>query len=208
VISYPREFQELAAWINEPDLPILTQEFLADQLHLGGEVTPLITSKVNVFHSATATFFAPSDPSGIRGMRSECIRSTPSWQGKGPRRDCVFVTEDDEKPGVQGLNIARVRLFFSLRYDSTEFPCALVEWFTRVGLDQVTGMWIVRPDFIRNRRNKSVVHLDAFLRAAHLIPVYGSDRLPLEIDAAISLDTFRAYYVNKYIDHHAHEIAF
>jgi hypothetical protein len=208
VIDYPQNFQELAAWINEPDLPILTQGFLADQLHPGGEIIPLLISKVNVFHSATATFFAPSDPSGIRGMRRELIRSTPSWRRKGPRRDCVFVTEDDEKPGVRGLNIARVRLFFSFRYGSTEFPCALLEWFTRVGLDKVTGMWIVRPDFIRNRHNKSVVHLDALLCAAHLIPVYGSDRLPLEIGTMTSLDTFKAYYVNKYIDHHAHEIAF
>ena len=143
-------------------------------------------------------------------MQRERIRSTPSWRGQGLRRDCVFVTEDDEKPGVQGLNIGRVTLFFSFLYDGTEYPCALLEWFTRVGLDQVTGMWIVRPDFIHagNGRNKSVVHLDALLRAAHLIPVYGSELLPLEIDAIVSLDTFRAYYVIKYIDHHAHEIAF
>ncbi|KAH9957482.1 hypothetical protein BGW80DRAFT_1185947 [Lactifluus volemus] len=210
IIDYPRNFQELAAQINEPDLLILTQGFLADQLQLSGEIMPLITSKVSVFHSATATFFAPSDPSGIHGMRRERIRSTPSWRGQGPRRDCTFVTEDDEKPGVRGLNIARVTLFFSFLYYGTEYPCALLEWFTRVGLDQMTGMWIVRPDFIRtgNRCNKSVVHLDALLRTAHLIPVYGTERLPLEIDAINSLDTFRAYYVNKYIDHHAHEITF
>ncbi|KAH9957036.1 hypothetical protein BGW80DRAFT_1257454 [Lactifluus volemus] len=37
----------LAAQINEPDLPILTQGFLADQLHLSGEIMPLITSKIS-----------------------------------------------------------------------------------------------------------------------------------------------------------------
>ncbi|KAH9954878.1 hypothetical protein BGW80DRAFT_1439609 [Lactifluus volemus] len=208
-INYPRNLQDLAAQINEPDLPILAQGFLADQLHLSDESMPVITSKVNVFHSAVATFFAPSDPSGIRGMRRERVRSTPSWRGTGPRRDCVFVTEDDEVPGVRGLNVAHISLLFSFIYYGTVFPCALVEWFTRVRLDRVTGMWIVRPDFIRNRRNKSVVHLDALLRAAHLIPVYdASERVPLEIESTISLDTFKAYYVNKYIDHHAHEIAF
>ncbi|KAH9952562.1 hypothetical protein BGW80DRAFT_1440399 [Lactifluus volemus] len=161
---------DLVAQINEPDLPILAQGFLADQLHLSNESMPTglgdCPMYLNVFHSAVATFFAPSDPSGIHGMRRK-------HQGTGPRRDCVFVTEDDEVPGVQGLNVA------------------------------------LCPDFIRNRRNKSIVHLDVLLHAAHLIPVYdASECVPLEIESTISLDTFKAYYVNKYINHHAHEIAF
>jgi hypothetical protein len=212
VRNYPQTLQELAAKLNETDLPVLTLGFLADQLGAGpgGALANFlrITTTVHVFHSATATFFAPSDPSGIRGMRREYIRATPSWRGKGPRYDTVFVVEDDEKPGVRGLNVARIRLFFSFTYNDVEFPCALVEWFTRVGVDHVTGMWVIRPDYIRNRRNRAVIHLDAILRAAHLIPIYGSDPLLLEINSSISLDTFRGYYVNKYIDHHAHEIVF
>ncbi|KAF9522082.1 hypothetical protein CPB83DRAFT_777613 [Crepidotus variabilis] len=35
---------------------------------------------VDVFDSARATFFAPSDRLGIAGMRQELIRSTPSWR--------------------------------------------------------------------------------------------------------------------------------
>ncbi|KAH9974793.1 hypothetical protein BGW80DRAFT_1490177 [Lactifluus volemus] len=210
--NYPQTLQELAAKLDETDLPALTQRFLADQLGAGpgGALASFlrITTTVHVFHSATATFFAPSDPSGIRGMRRECIRATPSWRGKGPRHDTVFVVEDDKKPGMRGLNVARIRLFFSFTYNDVKFPCALVEWFTRVGVDHVTGMWVIRPDYIRNRRNRAVIHLDAILRAAHLIPIYGSHPLPLEINSSISLDTFRGYYVNKYIDHHAHEIVF
>jgi hypothetical protein len=52
-----------------------------------------------------------------------------------------------------------------------------------------------------------VVHLDAIMRGAHLIGVAGphffwpSDR---SFTFANSLDYFRACYVNKYIDYHAH----
>jgi hypothetical protein len=109
---------------------------------------------------------------------------------------------------MRELNVACIQLFFSFRYNGVEFPCTLVEWFTRVGVDHLTGMWVMHPDVICNRRNRGVIHLDAILCAAHLIPIYGSDPLPLEIDLLISLDTFKGYYVNKYIDHHTHEIIF
>ena len=38
--------------------------------------------------------------------------------------------------------------------------------------------------------------------------VAGHAYLPLEFTFQDSLDSFQAFYVNKYIDHHAHEIAF
>ena len=69
-------------------------------------------------------------------------------------------------------------------------------------------MWVVQPDIIRGRRKKSVLHLDTFYRGAHLIPVYGKEKLPVGFHFSYSLDAFRAFYVNKYIDHHANEIAF
>jgi hypothetical protein len=72
-INYPQNLQELAAKINEPDLPLLVQRFLTNQLHLTGKGMPLITSKVDVFCSAIAMFFTPSDPSGICDMQCECI---------------------------------------------------------------------------------------------------------------------------------------
>jgi hypothetical protein len=167
-----------------------------------------INVKISVFHSAVATFYAPSDPSGTQGMRRERIRSAPTWRGKKPRRDCVFVSEDETKPGMSGMAVVRVMLFFSFEYDGVYYPCALVEWFDRVRHDPVTGLWIVRPDIARGRRNQSVLHLDSFLRGAHLIPVYGKENLPVDFDYSYSLDAFNAFYVNKYIDHHANEIAF
>ncbi|KAG1717372.1 uncharacterized protein EDB91DRAFT_1067996, partial [Suillus paluster] len=44
--------------------------------------------------------------------------------------------------------------------------------------------------------------------AAHLIPIYGAQSVSYDLKYYQSYDMFRAYYVNKYTDHHAFEIAF
>lgn len=185
----------------------MIQDCLATQTGTSIEdISPI--GAMSVFHSAVATFFAPGDTSGTRGMRRELIRSTPSWRGGAPRRDCAFIVEDEEKTGMSGLAVVRILLFFSVEYNGVQYPCALVEWFQKLGCDPATGMWVVRPDRTRGRRDKTVIHLDSFLRAAHLIPVYGNQQMPLDFDHTYSLDSFEEYYVNKYIDHHSYEIAF
>ena len=139
----------------------LTCRFLHDQLYPDGlpanEITleecPEICMKISVFGSATATFYAPSDESGIRGMRRERIRSTHSWRNSGPRCDCALVVEDESKPGMKGLTPVRVMLFFSFVYQGKTYPCALVDWFKKYGShpDKETGMWKVRPHLIGHR---------------------------------------------------------
>ena len=70
-------------------------------------------------------------------------------------------------------------------------------------------MWVVKPEEDRHgRRLTSVVHLDTVLRGAHLIPIFGTGFLPHNFRHNWSLDFFKAYFVNKYADHHAYEIAF
>jgi hypothetical protein len=55
----------------------------------------------------------------------------------------------------------------------------LVEWFNKVGLDPVTGMWVVHPDIVcRQSQSSTVLHLATFVRAAHLIPVFGPQKMP------------------------------
>ena len=199
----------LSIHIDEPNLIYMTQVCLARQTNSSVEdvsETPLGTT--SVFHSAVATFFAPSDISGTCGMRRERIRSTPSWRGGAPRRDCAFIVEDDDMAGMGGMAVVRILLLFSVTFGGVQYPCALVEWFRKIGCDPITGMWVVRPDRTRGRRDRTVVHLDAFLRAAHLIPVYGKEIIPLDFNHTYSLDTFEAYYVNKYIDHHSYDIVF
>jgi len=204
-----------------PTFPDLLHAFLYDQLG-GSEVAGNVNSDsdedfleaisaISVYHSAIASFYAPSDPSGIRGMRRERIRSTPSWRTTGPRRDCAFVVEKQNEHGFRGMSVVRIKLFFSFSYEGEEYPCALVEWFKKDGQspNEQTGMWVVKPEEDRHgKRLTTVVHLDTILRGAHLIPVYGSRFIPPHFCHFWSLDAFKAFFVNKYTDHHANEIAF
>lgn len=213
---YPRRLERLATYTHHPLLPSLTRRFLYDQLCAGTdppseaialEDCPEITSNVYVYHSAVATFYAPSDISGLRGMRWEWIRSTPSWR-KRPRRDCAFVVENQDQPGFSGMSAVRVLLLFSFMHDDIMYPCALVHWFKQHGRqpDKKTGLWVVKPELMQGQPLITVVHLDSLLRGAHLIPVYGSHPIPSKFDYTYSLDCFKAFYANKYADHHTNEI--
>jgi len=107
--------------------------------------------------------------------------------------------------------IGRVCLFFSFTFDGKIYPCSLVDRFVRIGNspDPVTGLWKVRPQVdCHGQRIQSVEHIDVIYRAAHLIPVYGEGNLPPDFHFSLSLDVFNKYYVNKYSDHHANEVAF
>ncbi|KAG2098388.1 uncharacterized protein F5147DRAFT_754784 [Suillus discolor] len=190
----------LAEELNIPSLPDLLRRFLFQQLHpkdprdpsnIPLAECPLYLSKISVFNSASSRFYAPSDLSGIGGMRVEHIHSS--------------------LPGMQGLEVARVRAFFSFRYRGRLYPCALISWFDKVGdaPDEDTGMWIVRPGFgADSAPGYAVIHIDSIYCAAHLIPMYGVQFVPRELKFYHSYDAFQAYYVNKYADHHAFEIAF
>lgn len=221
--GYPRTLLALARHIGMPLLAELLQRFLYDQLNpngfLTGDDVPLhmcpqvgADTKFFVFHSAVATFFAPSDDSGIHGMRCERIRSTPSWRGRGPRRDCAFVVQNQAQRGFEGMSVVRVHLFFSFQHGSRTYPSALVEWFSKVGRgpNADTNLWMLHRDYHmqarRLRPHFTVVHLDSLLRCAHLIPAYGPAPLPIQLRYTHSLDCFDYFWLNKYIDHHAFEL--
>src|ERR1700721_1857421 len=94
--EYKCKLTELVVKINQPNLPILIRHFLFRQLNPNhaGPVSSLPHASyphldnstiISVHSSALATFYAPSDPSGIGGMRCEYIRAGFSG-GKGPPR--------------------------------------------------------------------------------------------------------------------------
>ncbi|KAG2100144.1 uncharacterized protein F5147DRAFT_747170 [Suillus discolor] len=216
-----RIYPELIAdQIGQPNFTTLIQHFLRDQCHADSDSSssdssrsalPEIYEKITLYTSAVATFFAPSDLSGIGGMRYECIRAVDTWRNGPGRYDCVFVSTDSSADGMRGLDIARVRLFFSLKHDGITYPCALVQWFKRVAdsPDEITGMWVVEPELLEDGACcVSVIHLDSIFRAAHLIPVFGGDFVPTNLTYLQTLNAFCTYYVNNFIDHHAYEIAF
>ncbi|KAG2737246.1 hypothetical protein P692DRAFT_20762147 [Suillus brevipes Sb2] len=143
-------------------------------------------------------------------MRREHIRSCPSWRNGPARYDCVFINAHPELEGMRGLEVARALCFFSFKYRWVLYECAVVHWFDVVGdaPDEDTGMWIVQPSFNGRSLNISVIHINAIYRAAHLLPIYGTDNIPRNLNFYHSLDAFRAFYVNKFADHHTFEIAF
>ncbi|KAK7027767.1 hypothetical protein R3P38DRAFT_2623597 [Favolaschia claudopus] len=223
VRKVPRDVHQLAAHIHQPRLHELIRRFLYDQFHPDAPVSgaqapiddcPEFAERVYMYSSARAVFYAPSDVCGVGGMHHERIRATKSWYRGPPRYDCVFLEHDPDAPGFRGLHAARVHLFFRFKFQGIDYPCALIHWFSAYGDEPCpdTGLWRVTPDFIRGHpgeRAMEVVHVDALLRGAHLIGMAGKEYIPLtDFDSSDTLNAFNAFYVNKYADHHSHEIAF
>ena len=67
----------------------------------------------------------------------------------------------------------------------------------------------VKPD-LDNTGNlaMSIIHLDSMVHGAHLMGIAGTHQIPHHLTFNRSLDAFEAFYVNKYVDHHAHKYAF
>lgn len=210
---------QLAAQVAEPRLPALIRRFLYDQInpdnvltsaHVALHECPRAPKKVMLYHSAVASFHGPSDPSGIRGMRREYIRSTDQWRKTGPRYDVAFLNRDPQLAGMRGIDVVQIQCFFSFDHEGTTYPCAFVHWFKLLGNepDGITSMWAVEPERnFEGNKVTSVIHLDCILRACHLIPVFGSKVIPV-IKPKDSLTAFKYFYVNKYADHHAFQLAF
>ena len=214
--KYPKTLEALAKYINQPNFPHQLWKFVYTQRHPKSEGHPInfeehihFDGKIYVYHLAIAQFYAPSDLCGAGGMYRERIRSNPSWYNDGPRHDTVFVVLDESQAGMHGMLVARVLLFFSYydAYLDENVPCALVNWFVLDGdePDKATGMWILCPEYEGRVRTVEVIHLDSIARGAHLLPVFGSGFLPEDFQYEVSLDVFCSYFVNHYIDHHAHE---
>ena len=137
----PKDLPSLAKHLNAPDLPLLIQQFLFDQLNPDEPPAvqqplvnlPDIQSNISVFHSAHAIFHAPSNISGSQGMHHQIIWSTSSWCQKEAHYDCVLVVEDQDKPGMQGMIVGHVCAFLSFSFNDTIYPCALIDCFKQVG---------------------------------------------------------------------------
>ncbi|KAH9886281.1 hypothetical protein C8Q73DRAFT_658720 [Cubamyces lactineus] len=218
--GYPRTTAGVAEFVGVLELPQLIRHFLYVQESPDEEILedvdpstfPLCPPRVLVFPSAVAVFHASSDLSGVKGMKRERIRACRSWRGGPGRYDCAYVVDDQNLPGFRGLAVVRVHLLFSFKTAAgILYSCALVSWFvpSRDTPCDETGMWIVEPQLdLHGLPVMSVISLDCVLRAAHLIGVAGTGPIPPTLRHTDSLDAFNAFYVNKYADHHAHEIAF
>jgi hypothetical protein len=213
--GYPRHLADLACHLDRPALPALFQRFLWAHLNTDSDLDPAHVpvanlppldeiGKVDVFHSAVATFYAPSDECGSGGIRRERIRCHPNWRRSYPR----YALGSDEDAPMHGMVIGRVFLFFAVHFRDETLSAALVHWFsptdTRPHPD--TGLWTVRPEYTTGRPSLAVVPLDVIVRAAHLMPVFGGRFLPDDFDFTCTLDAFYSYFVNAHVDHHSYEL--
>ena len=187
----------------------MLQDYLYD-CH-GAEPAPDfdIQVRISIFYSALAVYQSPSDISGISGLHREIIRATPSWRKNQPRYDCVFAYSESRN-GRKQLDVARVMAFFTFIQDGKLFPCALVHEFRYSSRrpDKDTGFWIVEPKILDETQPcLTIISLDRILRAAHLIPVYKTRSfIPRSLTMEKTLDEFKRFYINRFIDYHAFSI--
>ncbi|KAF9548973.1 hypothetical protein CPC08DRAFT_715543 [Agrocybe pediades] len=213
---YPHLLEALANYIDQPTFPDALRRFLYSKVHPEEEVNsntvidhnanPLYQGRISVYHSATAVFYAPSDLCGPGGMHRQRIRSSPSFFGHS-RRDTVFVLLDESKPGMEGMEIGRVLLFFAFEYRSITYECALINWFVHGDApDDDTGMWTCELECDSDGvPTTEVIDVNTIARGAHLIPIFGDSRVPDNFSHHDALDSYNSFFVNHYVDHHAHE---
>jgi len=131
--------------IDQHDFVYHIQQFLHAQEHLDFDLSasqapadlPQFDEKITAYPSVFAMFFSPSDISGIGGMHCEHICAVDSWR-KGPHwHDCIFVETDLDSPGILGLDIAHVWLFFSFTHNMS---CTFVHLC--IGFHTCLNQWI------------------------------------------------------------------
>ncbi|KIM80298.1 hypothetical protein PILCRDRAFT_9821 [Piloderma croceum F 1598] len=78
--GYPSSVEALANHIHQPQFPHLLRRFLYDQINPNADIPsnevpiedcPYFSSRISVYHSAVARFYAPSDLCGAGGMYQE-----------------------------------------------------------------------------------------------------------------------------------------
>ncbi|KAG2060926.1 hypothetical protein BDR06DRAFT_979240 [Suillus hirtellus] len=181
--SYYNSFCKL----DIPSFPTLIHLFWYNQIHADNHHSsanvplcdcPSYMGPIKIFHSAAATFVAPSDPSGITGMCHQHIHATPSWSNGPAHFNCAFVNTDDKHDGMLSMDVVQIFCFFAFTFtNSHTYPCALIHcsmtlthWFYCITKkqDELTGMWMVAPSFNEDGScNLSIIHIDSIICSAH-----------------------------------------
>jgi hypothetical protein len=210
---YPRNLNHLARYINQPLFPIALRQFLFHHNHSDLEQAPAniedlpsFEGEIKVYHSAIATYYAPSDLCRAGGLHREFIWSMPSFHGHA-HRDTVFVVLDESMKGMEGMEIGRILLFFSFQYCRKNFSCALTNWFVHDDEpDRDTGMWTMQMEHDRHGQPTiEIIDVDSIAQGAHLLSIYGFSRVLNDFSHHDALDSFNSFFVNHFIDHHTHE---
>ncbi|KAI0085808.1 hypothetical protein BDY19DRAFT_986896 [Irpex rosettiformis] len=206
----------MAADLNQPGLQDLCRRFLYDQLypdavipaeHIPIEECPIFNGTVSRFQSGRVTYYAPTEDCGSSGMHQEIIRSHARWRNSYARYDTVLLQNGEDDGPMHGMLVGRVLSFLRFTHDAVEYNTALVQWYMPIHehVDEVTGMWVVKPEVHHRQRTVGLTHVETIVRGCHLIGVYGREHVPKDFHFSQTLDAFRLFYVNHFIDYHAHK---
>ncbi|KAI6140854.1 hypothetical protein BKA82DRAFT_166559, partial [Pisolithus tinctorius] len=124
--------------------------------------------------------------------------------------NCVFMSTDDMKEGILGMDIAQVLCLFSFVHTNGQtFLCALIHWFDQIAdePDKLTGMWMVAPSLVEDSLHLAVIHIDSIIHSTHLLPNFRDKYVPPYVNCHNSLDIFHRFYVNHFTDHHLFKLA-
>ena len=70
-----------------------------------------------------------------------------------------------------------------------------------------TEMWTVQLEHDQHGiPTVQVIEVETIAYAAHLLPFYGSSRVPDDYSCHDALDSFYSFFVNHFINNHAHEL--
>ena len=167
-----------------PTFPTLVKKLLSLQLYPHSELSFLealeayhlaIDDKIHTFNSATSTFRAPCDTSGIYGMCCEIFMQHHHGEVVLPDMIAFLSTQIQMlKERVVSKSCA-LSFFFSFQHQSKTYLCALVQWYSyiREEPDEDTGLWKIEPDTDDDGSpHLGIAHVEAIYRAVHLMPAY------------------------------------
>ena len=201
---------DLAGYVGVPHFEALICTFIWDQLHMPLNELLDFDPNVNVYTSAVAVYHTPSDICGIHGMAKECIHATPKW---GKFRSLVTI-----QPSLllipiflvwEGLTFPELSLFscsnmvtgLTLAHLYIHSWRSMMSWMSTLGCGK----------FSQTLMPMETLYMQWFTSIQSFVqPIWleTDGPLPAAITHITALDMFLSFHVNKYIDHHAYEIAF
>ena len=190
----------------------LIQEFIHSQHHPESSphnITnlPPFYEKITIHTSAVTTFHTFSDPSGVGGMKCECIHAVGHWWKGLGCYDMLFINTHHDNVDLIHLHGG------SWPWGGSCAPFLFIHsWWSEISmhwvscttdtLSDITGMHVVEPDCLPDGRPVTVVvHLNTVFRVVHLLPIFSKHQHHEQ-----TLDLFSEFYINRYIDYHAFEV--
>ncbi|KAH9979616.1 hypothetical protein BJV74DRAFT_879411 [Russula compacta] len=156
-----------------------------------------------------------SDQKRLNKLWASCV--IPSWSPQKPETpahfDTALIIQDGklhrENGGLHGLQVAQIRVIFTLpfQYGSFPHPLAYVKWFRPFNTwDETIGMYKLARSTRNHVRHSAVVGVNDILQACHLAPKYRSSPFGCSWTHLNALEIVNEFYFNHYNNFHLFEM--